>query len=217
MASHVWYASYGSNLSRRRFEHYLTGGTPAGGRRRYPGARDRSAPTADRPYRLPFRLRFGGASRTWGGGMAFVDTAAHGRTLARMYRLTAGQFDDVHAQENGGDADAADLADLAPGEAVRAGRGNYPMVVCCGHVDAAPVLTFTCERIPTAAPPARAYLHTIARGLAESHALTTDRIVTYLAAAPAVRAAYDRAALSTIARAGMADAMVPPPRHSSPS
>jgi hypothetical protein len=217
MSAHVWYASYGSNLSRRRFEHYLTGGTPTGGRRRYPGARDRSAPSDDRPYHLPYRLRFGGASRTWGGGMAFVDTTAAGRTLARMYRLTVGQFGDVHTQENGGDADPADLADLAPGQAVRAGRGNYPLVVCCGHVDAAPVLTFTCDEVPTATAPARAYLRTIAGGLAESHALTTVGIVAYLRTAPAVRAAYDRAALSTIARAGVAASMVPPPRHSSPS
>lgn len=217
MAPHVWYASYGSNLSRRRFDHYLHGGTPTGAHRRYPGARDRTAPSDDRPLHLPFRLRFGGASKTWGGGMAFVDTTAPGRTLARMYRLTAGQFGDVHAQENGGDADGRDFVELAPGQRVRAGRGNYPMVVCCGHVDAAPVLTFTCDDVPHAAAPARAYLQTMAGGLAETHQLTVRHIVAYLRRAPAVRRAYDPAALSAITRAGVAAAIVPPPRHSSPS
>lgn len=217
MASHVWYASYGSNLSRQRFTHYLSGGTPAGGRRHYPGARDRSAPSGDRPLRLPYRLRFGGASRTWGGGMAFLDTATGGGTLARMYRLTADQFGDVHAQENGGDADAADVHTMAPGQQVRAGGGNYPIVVCCGRADGAPIVTFTCASVPDPTPPAAAYLRTIAGGLAEAHGLAADGIVRYLHGAPAVRSAYEPAALEAIVREGVAAAMVPPPRHSSPS
>lgn len=217
MPSHVWYASYGSNLSRDRFVRYLEGGTPVGGARRYLGARDRTPPSGDRPFVLPYRLRFGGASRTWGGGMAFVDTATPGRALARLYRLSAGQFADVHAQENGGDAEPADLVALAPGQGVRAADGNYPMVVCAGHVDDAPVFTFTCEQLPRPASPAHAYLRTIASGLAEAHRLSRAAIVAYLRRAPAVRDTYGVAALSTIARAGIAAAMVPPPRHSSPS
>jgi hypothetical protein len=217
MASHVWYASYGSNLSRHRFERYLHGGTPVGGRRHYAGARDRTLPAADRPFHLPWRLRFGGTSRTWGGGMAFVDIGVRGRTLARLYRLTAGQFADVHAQENGGAADPTDISALTPGRPVRAGAGNYPMIVCCGHVDDVPVVTFTTDRVPHPAAPTAAYLRTIASGLAESHRLTPHAIVRYLRAAPAVRNAYDEATLAVVARAGVAAATVPPPRHSSPS
>lgn len=40
----VWYASYGSNLSSRRFSCYLCGGRPPGAIRTYPGAHDRTAP-----------------------------------------------------------------------------------------------------------------------------------------------------------------------------
>lgn len=216
-ASQVWYASYGSNLSRQRFEHYLLGGTPAGGRRRYLGSADRAPPQADRPFDLPYRLRFGGASRTWGGGMAFIETTARGHTLARLYRISGQQFGDVHGQENGGDARPADLATLGPGQRVRAGGGNYPMIMCCGHVDSVPVYTFTAEHVPTPAAPAPAYLRTIATGLAEAHGLTVSQIVAYLRAAPTVDASYRRSELSTIAQAGVASAMVPPPRHSSPS
>lgn len=217
MSSHMWYASYGSNLSRRRFERYLHGGTPVGGRHRYPGARDRTPPTDDRPFRLPWRLRFGGASRTWGGGMAFVDVTVPGRTLARMYRLHAGQFADVHAQENGGDALATDLGALPPGTPVRAGGGNYPVIVCCGRIDGEPVVTFTSDAPPRRAAPAPAYLRTIAAGLTESHRLGSRAIAHYLRGAPTVRAAYDEDALTAVARAGAAAAIVPPPRHSSPS
>lgn len=217
MPSHVWYASYGSNLSRHRFERYLHGGTPVGGRRRYRGARDRTPPGGDRPYRLPWRLRFGGASRTWGGGMAFVDMLEGGRTLARAYRLTTGQFTDVHAQENGGDAHPTDPAALAPGTPVRAGGGNYPVIVCCGHIDGIPVVTFTSDAPPRRAAPASAYLRTISAGLAEAHGLGAHAIARYLRRSPAVRDAYDHDALTAVARAGVAAAMVPPPRHSSPS
>ena len=214
---HVWYAGYGSNVSRRRFERYLHGGTPAGGRRHYPGARDRTPPSADRPYTLPYRLHFGGASRTWGGGMAFVDTTSGGHVLARAYRITAEQFADVHAQENGGDADVADLSLLDDGECVVAGRGNYPVIVRCGRIEDLPVFCFTAARLPPPRAPRPAYLRTIAAGLAESHRLTAADIVAYLRGAPAVRAAYVPPALSEVVRAGVTDAIVAPPTHSSPS
>jgi hypothetical protein len=217
MSSHVWYASYGSNLSRHRFERYLHGGTPAGGRLRYPGACDRTPPTDDRAFHLPWRLRFGGASRTWGGGMAFVDVTVRGRTLARMYRLHAGQFADVHAQENGGNALPTDIGALPPGTPVRAGDGNYPMVLCCGRIGGEPIVTFTSDTPPRRTAPAPAYLRTIAAGLTESHRLVPEAIVRYLRRAPTVRAAYDEDALTLVARAGAATAIVPPPRHSSPS
>ena len=38
----LWYAAYGSNLARDRFETYLSGGRPDGAARHYPGARDPS-------------------------------------------------------------------------------------------------------------------------------------------------------------------------------
>jgi hypothetical protein len=217
MSTRVWYASYGSNLSRHRFERYLDGGVPRGGRRRYPGARDRRPPSGDRPVALPYRLRFGGASRTWGGGMAFLDTAARGHVLARAYRITVEQFADIHAQENGGDADVADLAAVGDGQRVVAGRGNYPVIVRCGTLDGAPMFTFTAEHLPSCNPPVAAYVRTIATGLAESHRMATAPIVDYLRAAPAVGASYDPATLSAVVAAGVDDAMVAPPTHSGPS
>jgi hypothetical protein len=216
-SDHVWYASYGSNLSHRRFERYLRGGTPTGGRRHYPGARNRTPPSADRPFALPYRLHFGGTSLTWGGGMAFVDTTRGGHVLARAYRVTAEQFADIYAQENGGAAAAAELSTIRDGQQIVAGRGNYPVIVCCGSIDGLPVFSFTAEHLPPRRAPRPAYLRTIAAGLAESHRLTATAIMAYLRGAPAVRAAYDPAVLSAVVRAGVADTIVAPPTHSSPS
>jgi hypothetical protein len=213
----VWYASYGSNLSRPRFERYLRGGTPAGGRHHHPGARDRTPPSADRPFTLPYRLRFGGESRTWGGGMAFVDTRGRGHVLARVYRISAEQLADVYAQENGGDADPTDLSAIADGQHVIAARGNYPAIMRCGTLDGLPVFTFTARHMPQRRAPRPPYLRTIAAGLVASHRLIPAAIVRYLRKAPSVRATYDVAELSTVVRAGVADAIVAPPTHSSPS
>lgn len=149
--------------------------------------------------------------------MAFVDTTIHGHVLARAYRITVEQFADLHAQENGGDADAADLAAFGDGQRVIAGRGNYPVIIRCGTLDGVPMFTFTAERLPSCNVPSAAYVRTMAAGLAESHHMTTTPIVDYLRAAPAVGASYDPATLSTVVAAGVEDAMVAPPTHSGPS
>ena len=95
----LWYAAYGSNLARDRFENYLSGGRPVGATRHYPGARDSSPPIDDRPLLLAGRLFFAWESPTWGGGIAFYDPDGEGTVYARAYRITAEQFSDLAAQE----------------------------------------------------------------------------------------------------------------------
>ena len=51
--SHVWYVSYGSNMSAARLACYLEGGVRPGGTRANPGARDRTPPARDIPVDLP--------------------------------------------------------------------------------------------------------------------------------------------------------------------
>ena len=99
LPSHLWYVSYGSNMSRRRLGCYIAGGTPPGSMRTYAGARDRTLPTADHAVTLPGSLYFAGESRTWGGGVAFYDHDSPGETAGRAYLLTIGQFVDVANQE----------------------------------------------------------------------------------------------------------------------
>ena len=95
----VWYAAYGSNMAAERLACYLGGGRPDGGRVAHAGARDATPASADRPVILPFTLRFADRSQVWGGGKAFVDVSAPGRTLSRAWLLTHAQFADLSAQD----------------------------------------------------------------------------------------------------------------------
>src|SRR6476646_10736099 len=81
--SHVWYVSYGSNMSAARLTAYLEGGRPPGGSRAHPGARDGTPPARSIPVDLPGSLYFAGESPQWGGGVAYYDHDTPGFTAAR--------------------------------------------------------------------------------------------------------------------------------------
>jgi hypothetical protein len=190
----VWYASYGSNLSRDRFLCYLQGGRPEGASRSYPGARDRSTPADDRALTLPGEMFFGWESPTWGGGIAFYDAAAAGTTLARAYLVTEQQFADVAAQEMhrtpGADLDLSHVLEHSRHEL---GPGRYEALHLVGELEGAPVLTFTTPD-PTALQPnspASAYLRMIVRGLREAHGLSDGELAAYLLGRPGLQADWD--------------------------
>lgn len=182
MSDLVWYAAYGSNLSRTRFGYYLRGGTPEGAGHSYPGSRDRSDPIDDRPWEIQRELVFGGMSRTWGGGVAFVDPDAEIVTKARLYLITGEQFADVVAQENWlapGTVSPPVFVDSA--ESIVGAEHMYGLVLSLGSLDDRPVLTFTQHRGTAVAAPSPAYLRHIADGLREAHGMTTSDVVAYLA------------------------------------
>lgn len=184
----LWYAAYGSNLSRERFTTYLSGGRPVGAAREYPGARDRRPPSDDRALLLPGRIFFAGLSLTWGGGMAFYDPDAAGTVYARAYRITAAQFSDVAAQEMRRPPGAdLDLEPVLLRHRHTYGPGRYETLHLVGELEERPVLTFTAPTdhglVPN--PPAAGYLATIARGLREGHGLDDGAVADYLAAASA--------------------------------
>lgn len=193
MSAQVWYAAYGSNLSRSRFEVYLRGGRPAGAGHDYPGCRDPSAPAEDRPHELEGALAFAGSSSTWGGGVATLNIGADGHALARLYLVTAEQFADVVAQENWMDPGEVVLpGDLAAEHDLGAER-VYGLVRRAGTLDGRPVLTVTQHAGVRPAAPSPAYLHHIAEGLRETHALDDAAIASYLAAAPGVSGVLSQA------------------------
>lgn len=186
MSRLVWYAAYGSNLSRARFGFYLRGGTPEGATHAYPGSRDASDPVDDRPWEIQRELAFGGTSRTWGGGVAFVDPDSETSSKARLYLITADQFGDVVAQENWLVPGKVTLADWEGDERVIGVEHMYGLVLALGSVDDYPVLTFTQHRGASRSTPSPAYLHHIAEGLREAHAMTSADIVDYLAKRPGI-------------------------------
>ncbi|MDF4254333.1 histone deacetylase [Streptomyces sp. WMMB303] len=185
----LWYAAYGSNVHPERLRAYLAGGRPRGASRWYPGCRDRAMPAESVPVELPGVLYFATTSPVWGGGRAFYDPRAEGRTLAVAHLVTAGQFSDIAAQEMyrepGTDLDLSRV--LARGRD-RIGAGRYQTLVYAGELAGRPVLTCTAPwrvgEVPHL-PPAAAYLRFLATGL-----LTADggwsaaAVAEYLAGAP---------------------------------
>ena len=187
--THVWYVAYGSNLSLDRLTCYVEGGCPPGGTRAHPGARDRTLPARSIPVELPGTTYFAGRSAQWGGGVAFYDHATPGRTAARGYLVSAGQFADIAAQEMHRAPRTDDpleqlvLAPLAEGRH-EVGPGGYETVVDVGRHEGAPMLTFTAPHGAATAErsrPSAAYLATMARGLGEAHGWDDQVAHEYLA------------------------------------
>lgn len=146
--THVWYASYGSNMDEQRFLTYIEGGTPKGTTTRHTGSRDQTPPQGDIPIRFPGRMHFAYASGRWdGGGVAFVDSDTAGHALGRAYLITSRQFDDVVSQENGRvprQDNQLPIGDAIEKGKVRAeGLGLYNTLVHIGDYQGAPVITFT--------------------------------------------------------------------------
>lgn len=181
----VWYAAFGSNMHRSRLSCYLTGGRPAGGRKAQPGCRDPRPPERALPVMLPGELYFAMESSVWTGGMAFYDPEGEGRTAARAWLVTAGQFSDIAAQEmhRAPDTDL-DLREVLTSGRCELGGGRYETLVCAGTVEGHPVLTFTApwgrDDVPCS-PPAAVYLRHLASGLAEAHRWSGRCIAGYLA------------------------------------
>ena len=167
MTGHVWYVAYGSNLNAERFRCYIDGGSAAGSRRRNPGARDRTPVSGDRRVDLRHPLLFGGPSRMWAGGTAYLDTAVDGHGVGRAWRISHGQFEDLVAQENqrpAGDV-VIDPTVLWTGGTVLDAR--YGELVPLDPIDDEPAVTFSYITRPTPRPPDPAYVDVIRAGMAE--------------------------------------------------
>lgn len=182
----VWYVSYGSNLLAERFAVYLEGGVAPGRTWVEAGARDAARWSDDRAVMVPHRLFFSGESRRWDdGGIAFVDPArSEAHTRGRAYLITAEQFQDVLAQESGRPVGTeVDWTSALANGSARLGDGAYDHVLYLGDDDGWPKVTFTTPR-PVADhrlnAPGEAYHSTIARGLGQSHRLTSAEADEYL-------------------------------------
>jgi hypothetical protein len=184
-AGHVWYAAYGSNLSRERFSSYIVGGCPPGATRALPGCRDRTSPAAVRASRVRGELCFAKHSTNWGGAVAFLDVQADADALVVLYLLTEQQLDDVVAQENAWSPGEVTLPRQVPGDGCDLGGGFYPLVVCLTTLGGETVVTVT-DRVAACARPTDAYLTYVAAGLRDEHGMSTPEIVEYLVARPGI-------------------------------
>lgn len=179
----VWYVSYGSNMAAGRFDCYLRGGIPSGGRWRYPGCRDPRPARADRAVFVDGAIYFAGRSPTWGGGMAFLNTQAPGRTPARAWQITVEQFADVCAQEmrHAPGCVEVPLGRLTSTGRHRLGPGRYETLVHLGDLDGLPMITFTSpDRVRPPNPPSSPYLAMIVAGLGETHGWSPEQARRHL-------------------------------------
>lgn len=182
----VWYAAYGSNLSRTRFDVYLKGGRPRGTTHDYPGCRDTSDPLDDVACEIEAVLAFGGTSQTWGGGVAFL-SPGDDIAKARLYLVTLEQVADVVAQENWLDPGTVTLDEPSSDEMVVLEGQMYGTVFPLASRDGVPVLALTQTGDVSPATPSAAYLAHIADGLRDAHAMSDEEIVGYLATKRGVR------------------------------
>ena len=100
--THIWYASYGSNILEDRFHCYIRGGKPKGSNTTYCGCNDKTLPIDNEDLYIPSELYFAKKSiKSWnGGGVGFIaNKFGNERTLGRMYLITKEQFIDVIKQE----------------------------------------------------------------------------------------------------------------------
>ena len=187
--SHVWYVSYGSNMSAERLACYLEGGCPPGGNRENPGARDDRPPLRSIPVDLPGTTYFAGSSPQWGGGVAFYDHDTPGFTAARGYLVTAAQFADIAAQEmyrvpQPGDPLEEVVLNPLDGGRHTVGPGHYETLVEVGRHDDDPLLTFTsphgADQIEHT-DPSPAYLAMLGTGLREARGWGDEQVASYLA------------------------------------
>lgn len=191
-----------------RFEFYLKGGKPPGGRRTYPGCRDRRSPRRALPVMMPGGVYFALESAAWTGGMAFYDPGLPDEAAARAYLISAGQFADLAAQEMyrdpGSDLDV--LEDVVTRGRVQVGDGRYETLVYAGDLDGAPLITFTAPWRSADVdlnPPAGPYLAMLATGLHESHRWNAEQITAYLGKRPGVAGMWALEDLEELVRAAL--------------
>lgn len=189
----IWYAAYGSNIERERFQLYIDGGTHPVTGRVTPGCREQAPPEADRAIELDHPILFARRSKGWEGAIAFLDDRSPGRTLGRAWLVTASQLLDVVAQECGrepGTVPAGPLGSLSQDRRSTSAvpDGWYGRLVWCGAIDGIPVVTCTAAwdlRTEEPTAPSASYLATIVRGLCEIGHDPED-VVHYLQEVPGV-------------------------------
>ena len=186
----VWYAAYGSNVDRRRFITYLTGGPVPGTDDAQAGALDAAPPRRDEAYRFNRSIRFAHHSPRWNGATAVLDHATGSEgALGRRYLITESQFADVVAQENRRPSAELPLSELVVGEVHPITTKSYDGLLLLETDEGIPIVTFTSPTDPTEldpAPPSSAYLGTLARGILDAHRLSGKEIACRLHDAPGV-------------------------------
>jgi succinyl-diaminopimelate desuccinylase len=204
--AYVWYVTYGAGLSKENFACILAGGKPVGGRREYPGCRDKSMPIKDTFISLQHNLYFAGSSHYWDGGHAYIDTVPSNRahTIARAYLITVEQFEDIAAQENM----QKEPIRLPLAQTIRdghvtigsvTGQRMYDELLYCGLEDNRPMFTLTAmQQQSERCLPSGAYAKVLCIGLSQNPDFDTEAAIDYVTGNPNLAGHYKKRAITKI-------------------
>ncbi|GAE29444.1 hypothetical protein [Halalkalibacter hemicellulosilyticus] len=203
--NYVWYASYGSNLSRERFLCYIKGGRPRGSQKVEVGCKDPSLPIDEATYMMNYPLYFAKRSERWQNqGVAFIGLSKDERvhTYSRKYLITAEQFIDVVKQENNGATIEIDLEEVILNRFKTFRDSWYGTILYVGEEQGYPILTFTADwdlDVPFVKP-SKEYVSMIIHGLKTTLSLDDSEIVDYLLKKPGINGVYTHDELEEIVR-----------------
>ena len=163
---HVWYVSYGSNMSYDRFMCYIKGGTYGSSVPRAP-CKDTTPPVAVKAVKIPFGMYFAEESR-WGGGVSFLDISKEGHSLGVAYLITKEQFIHVATQENGNNFPDGTV-------------GWYKDIICLGKMNGFEKITITSDFPRDYNNPTDEYLEVLRMGIRQNWPeMSDDDIEDYL-------------------------------------
>ena len=163
MSKYVWYACYGSNMSSARFKEYID------------RCSDNTFPSESREYQFSFPIYFGSNSRRWGGGTAFLNINASGRSLGRLYMITEEQFEQVKRFEG----------------------PKYSKRIDLEPVDGIPTYTFTSAEPQERRAPSFDYFNVILTGMQETFPYLDESVLGHFLAS-SILSEEEFVALSTI-------------------
>lgn len=105
LKKYFWYASYGSNISKTRFDCYITGGRPTGSAKEYEGCSNKTLPISQYVFTTPRELYFAKRSKSWSnGGVGFItrNEVTDNPTICKAYLISVDQFIEIALQESSG-------------------------------------------------------------------------------------------------------------------
>ncbi|WNF38675.1 hypothetical protein RJD24_09740 [Bacillaceae bacterium IKA-2] len=200
---YIWYASYGSNLSRDRFLCYIKGGKPEGSEIIEVGCRDKSLPIKEAIFTINYPLYFAKDSIRWQNqGVAFIGLKKDNNyeTHSSKYLITTEQFIDVVKQENNGDELKIDFDEVKKDGFQTIRNSWYGTILYIGNEGGLPIFTFTANwdlDVPYNKP-SQQYLSMIIEGLKKTVKLNNTEIIDYLCTKQGVESNYSRSEIEKL-------------------
>ena len=163
----VWYVSYGSNMLKSRFMHYIQGGLCPYNGKSYAPCADRTPPIKAVSITLPYDMYYANYNQgAWkNSAVSFLDTSKPGKAYGRAYLIRRAQLEEIHAKE---------------------GRGAnwYPNLLQLDDMDGIPAYTYANNNEKPREPLSRVsmeYGYVLFQGIKEAFpTLNDDAIYDYL-------------------------------------